>query len=251
VLPQEVTLLLDFRNAFNSVSRQALLQAVASWAPRLPGGLPFRHVDLSVPRAFIVWDALADAPTHLSTRLRQGHPCGPLLFTLALQDLLEKVRDAFPNVCMVAYADDVHLQGPPEAAIKAFRLLVTATAPISLTPPLEADAAFLAAAGAADVAMRPAPPPFWPINLASPAALPSSLGVRRYTARCPASGPRSFGRSLRPSLPRFCCTLSGSTAATSQTSGLQTCWPRLRPFSKAPDSGLAFTSVLADQLPSG
>jgi hypothetical protein len=37
-----------------------------------------------------------------------------------------------------------------------------------LTTPLEADAAFLAAAGAADVAMRPAPPPFRPFNPASP-----------------------------------------------------------------------------------
>jgi hypothetical protein len=39
---------------------------------------------------------------------------------------------------------------------------------LRLTTPLEADAAFLAAAGAADVAMRPAPPPFRPLNPASP-----------------------------------------------------------------------------------
>jgi hypothetical protein len=42
----------------------------------------------------------------------------------------------------VAYADDVHLQGPPEAAIEAFRLLVTATAPIRLTPSLPKCAAY-------------------------------------------------------------------------------------------------------------
>jgi hypothetical protein len=39
---------------------------------------------------------------------------------------------------------------------------------LRLTTPLEADAAFLAAAGAADVAMRPAPTPFHPLNPASP-----------------------------------------------------------------------------------
>jgi hypothetical protein len=33
--PRDVTLQLDFRNAFNSVYRQALQQAGASWAPRL------------------------------------------------------------------------------------------------------------------------------------------------------------------------------------------------------------------------
>jgi hypothetical protein len=31
----------------------------------------------------------------------------------------------FPDVRVVAYADDVRLQGPPDAAIEAFRLLVT------------------------------------------------------------------------------------------------------------------------------
>jgi hypothetical protein len=67
----------------------------------------------------------------------------------------------------------------------------------------------------------------------------------------PASGSRSFGRSPRPSLPRFSCTLSGSTASTSRTSGLRTCWPLLHPRLKAPDSGLAFTPVHADQPPSG
>jgi hypothetical protein len=40
------------------------------------------------------------------------------------------VRDAFPNVSLVAYANDVH----SEAAIEAFWLLVTATAPIGLAP---------------------------------------------------------------------------------------------------------------------
>jgi hypothetical protein len=39
---------------------------------------------------------------------------------------------------------------------------------LRLTTPLEADTTFLAAAGAADVAMRPAPPPFRPFNPTSP-----------------------------------------------------------------------------------
>jgi hypothetical protein len=153
---------------------------------------------------------------------------------------------------VVACADDVYLQGPPEAVVEAFRLMVTATALISfapslplarqdkflclrsslqarlthltritpwpqlsphivaaerqvllapldlvehpppaatrlnplvaqlalpsrsggsglqLTTPLEADAAFLAVADAADVAMRLVPAPFWSFNPASP-----------------------------------------------------------------------------------
>jgi hypothetical protein len=78
----------------------------------------------------------ADAPRSPLKVGRQGDPCGPLLFALALQGPLERVRDAFPDVRVVAHADDVHLQGPTEAAIEAFRLLVTLTAPIGLTPSL-------------------------------------------------------------------------------------------------------------------
>jgi hypothetical protein len=40
----------------------------------------------------------------------------------------ENVRWTFSNVRVVAYADDVHLQGPPPSAIKAFHFLVAATA---------------------------------------------------------------------------------------------------------------------------
>jgi hypothetical protein len=81
---------------------------------------------------------------------------------VALQDPLERVRDAFPDVRVVACADDVHLQGPPDAATEAFRLKVTATAPIGLTPSLPKCAAYaqsaatsLAVASALGIAHRP------------------------------------------------------------------------------------------------
>jgi hypothetical protein len=132
--PGDVTLQLDFWSAFNSVSRTALLQAVASRAPRL---LPFAASTYQSHGPLVVRGAPADAPPLTSqSGVRQGDFCGPLLFALALQGPLERVREAFPDVRVVAYADDVHLQGPPEAAIEAFRLLVTVTAPIGLTPSL-------------------------------------------------------------------------------------------------------------------
>jgi hypothetical protein len=64
------------------------------------------------------------------------------MYVYLSQGPVERVRDAFPDVRVVAYADDVHLQGPPEAAIEAFWLLVTATAPIGLTPSLPKCAAY-------------------------------------------------------------------------------------------------------------
>jgi hypothetical protein len=156
--PGDVTLQLDFRNAFNCVSWTALLQAAASQAPRL---LPFAAWTCRFHGPLVVRGALADAPPLTSeSGMRQG--CGLLLFALALQGSLERVRDTFPNVCVVAYADDMHLQGPPEAAIEAFQLLVTATAPIGLTPSLPKCAAYaqsaatgLVVASALGIAHRP------------------------------------------------------------------------------------------------
>jgi hypothetical protein len=49
--PEEMTLLLDFQNAFNSASRQALLQAVACRGPRL---LPFAAWTYRTHRLLVV-----------------------------------------------------------------------------------------------------------------------------------------------------------------------------------------------------
>jgi hypothetical protein len=71
------------------------------------------------------------------------------------------VRVVSPDIRVVAYADDVHLQGPQEAAINAFRRLVTATASIGLNPFLPKCAAYaqsaatgLAVASALGIAHR-------------------------------------------------------------------------------------------------
>jgi hypothetical protein len=135
------------------------LQAVASQAPRL---LPLAAWTYRSHKPLVVRGAPAEALAHLSAWGAPRRSLRSPALRLALQGPLERVRDAFPDVRVVAYADDVHLQGPPEAAIEALRLLVTATAPIGLAPSLPKCAACaqlaatgLAVASALGIAHRP------------------------------------------------------------------------------------------------
>ena len=61
------------------------------------------------------------APLVSRTGVRQGDPCRPMFFALALQPILEAVRDAHPDVAVVAYADDVFPLGAPTALPVAYR----------------------------------------------------------------------------------------------------------------------------------
>jgi hypothetical protein len=46
-----------------------------------------------------------------------------LIFSLALQDVLEATRNAHPKVRIVAYTDNVYVQGPSASVAPAFRTL--------------------------------------------------------------------------------------------------------------------------------
>jgi hypothetical protein len=59
--------------------------------------------------------------------VRQGDPCGPLLFALTLQDTLQQTDAAHPNKGVVTVADDTFLHGPTEAVAAACADLVAAS----------------------------------------------------------------------------------------------------------------------------
>ena len=128
--PGDVTIQLDWKNAFNSVSRQVMIDTVAARAPAL---LPFAAWAYREPAALWVRDAPPSSPLIMSRAgVRQGDPCGPLLFALTLQATLEHVQDAHPEVGVIAFADDTFLQGPAPAAAAAFRHLCRLGADIGL-----------------------------------------------------------------------------------------------------------------------
>ena len=77
-LKQKCVLKLDFRNAFNSLRRDKILQAVKSFAPNL---LPLAHSAYLSPSLLF----LDDKSIESAEGVQQGYPLGPLLSSSALQ----------------------------------------------------------------------------------------------------------------------------------------------------------------------
>ncbi len=99
------TLLLDFRNAFNSVNREKMFEEVRARIPSLSawleccyGAQPLLHFDNH---------------TILScSGVQQGDPLGPLGFALALHPIVEKIKRDVPGLPINAwYLDDGTLCG--------------------------------------------------------------------------------------------------------------------------------------------
>jgi hypothetical protein len=117
--PEDVALQLDFKNAFYSVSRDAMLKAVAATAPQLYKYAAWTYTHAST---LILPEPPPTAqPLMSKAGVRQGDPCGPLLFALALQDALETVQQLHAGVRVIEYLDDAFLQGPKGLVSDAYQ----------------------------------------------------------------------------------------------------------------------------------
>ena len=90
----------DFQNAFNSIRRDKLLEAVKGYIPDL---LPYVHSAYSAP-SVLLWDSI-----QLSSAegIQQGDPLGPMLFCLGIHDLVSSLSSEFN----VFYLDDGTIGG--------------------------------------------------------------------------------------------------------------------------------------------
>ena len=95
-----------------------MLAAVASEAPQL---VPLSQWLYLKPGALVVPNAPPGSPIiQSSTGVRQGDPCGPLFFALTIQPILQRVQQIVPDVRMVAYLDDIVLQGKRHDVQRAY-----------------------------------------------------------------------------------------------------------------------------------
>ena len=104
--PQDAVMKLDFKNAFNSVRRDKMLEAMQSFAPEI---YPFVHSVYSSP-SNLLWE---DKTIQSSEGVQQGDPLGPLLFCLAIHPRSTQLMAEF---CAM-YLDDVSLGGSPEVIL--------------------------------------------------------------------------------------------------------------------------------------
>jgi hypothetical protein len=130
--PGAVAVKLDFRNAFNEVSRNAFLSFTAAEFPVL---LPLLHAAYKEPTFLTALHG--DASVRLLSRsgCTQGCPLGPFAFAAALQGALETVSREYPDCLCTSLHDDAQLAGPPDQVRRALdRLLQLAISDAGLVP---------------------------------------------------------------------------------------------------------------------
>ena len=119
--PHEITLQLDCKNAFNTVSRQHMLEAVQQTVPKLT---PLVWWMYGQPSDLVVPNAPPEALIiRSSSGVNQGDPIGPRLFALTIQPQLRAVQQALPNLRVIAYLDDIVMQGEFDDVKEVYMLM--------------------------------------------------------------------------------------------------------------------------------
>lgn len=124
-----VVVKVDFRNAFNTVSRDVVLREVREHFPALARWASWCYQAPSTPQ-------FGNTTISCSSGVQQGDPLGPLLFAAALQPVAMAFRNG-PVDFSVFYLDDGVLAGPVEAVAQALGMLQQASANLGLSLNLE------------------------------------------------------------------------------------------------------------------
>ena len=111
----------DFSNAFNSLHRRAILEAIASRAPDL---YRYCHASYAASSSFF----FGEFEISSEEEIQQGDPLGPLLFCLCVQPLLESIIAPL----RIGYIDDLTLGGPAPMVAQAVEDVKRSGEPLGL-----------------------------------------------------------------------------------------------------------------------
>ena len=108
---------IDFSNAFNSIKRSEMLKAVAN---SVPGIAAFTNSCYS-QHSQLFYDKFVVSS---ESGIQQGDPIGPLLFSLTLWPIIEKIQETAPELQQHSwYLDDGVLVGSEDDLIRSWDLL--------------------------------------------------------------------------------------------------------------------------------
>jgi Reverse transcriptase (RNA-dependent DNA polymerase) len=99
-----VLAMLDFRNAFNMVSRESILRQVGELCPEI-----WRHVAACYGDVGFLY--VGEHQVRASIGVHQGDPLGPLLFALAIHPFLISIKERFSGILQGWFLDDGNLIG--------------------------------------------------------------------------------------------------------------------------------------------
>ena len=117
--PGSVDIGCDAQNAFNSWDRTKL------WGPlrrNFPSLFAFGRLLYGAPATILFAEEGVEGASSVlnSVGSRQGCSWGSFCYCLAIQGLLTTLISEYPDLLIVAYADDVHIVGPPGRAVPAY-----------------------------------------------------------------------------------------------------------------------------------
>ena len=110
--PGQVLAKLDFSNAFNTLRRDAMLEAASQFVPDL---LPY--VISAYGSASLL--SFGDEKIESIEGIQQGDPLGPLLFCITTHKALQSINSAFIS----GYLDDVGVGGNVQSVIEDIQQL--------------------------------------------------------------------------------------------------------------------------------
>lgn len=122
--PESILVSLDLKNAFNSVNRDAFIQAVRE---KFPSALCWTYQSYGQPSKLTMRGC---EPIDSSAGVRQGDPMGPFLFCLAIQPALQKINGMVKSL---TYMDDIYLVGHEEDMRNALATLEQELSALSLS----------------------------------------------------------------------------------------------------------------------
>ena len=112
----------DAKNAFNSISRDAIRNALLLY---FPDQVPFFDLCYQLVGKLRVYRSDAKSYYWIDSAegTQQGDPLGPFYFAIAFHPILLLLKNSFPEVLVMAFIDDVNLGGYFKSTIAAAALL--------------------------------------------------------------------------------------------------------------------------------